>query len=103
MPRNFYKRSSLIIFALWVWVPNPALACAQSSPTTQSNLEQAKVLYDQGMVALHKADLVAARSAFEKVVRLAPRNADAHNSLGWILLNQGAIEDRKSTRLNSSH
>src|SRR6266404_1980222 len=46
-------------------------------------------LYQQGLRSLQKGDLAAARAAFEKVVQLAPNAAEAHNSLGWVLLKTG--------------
>jgi len=52
---------------------------------------QAEALYAQGMQALQHGDLSAAETAFEKVLRLAPGSAEAHNSLGWVLLAQGKI------------
>src|SRR5258708_19265749 len=53
---------------------------------------EAEVIYAQGMQALQQGDLLAAQTAFEKVLRLAPGSAEAHNSLGWVLLAQEKID-----------
>ncbi len=46
-------------------------------------------LYAKGMAKLQAGDLAGARTIFEDVVRLAPSSAEAHNSLGFVLLTQG--------------
>ena len=53
---------------------------------------QVQRIYRQGMAALERRDLAAARAAFEKVVRLAPKSPEGHNSLGWVLLAQGEAQ-----------
>src|ERR1700704_6088696 len=45
----------------------------------------ADALYKQGLRSVQKGDLVGARTAFEKVVRLEPNSPEGHNSLGWVL------------------
>ena len=50
-------------------------------------------LYKQGIRSLQGGDLAAARSAFEKVVRLAPNAPEGHNSLGWVLMKTGKLEE----------
>src|ERR1700752_1237774 len=53
--------------------------------------EQAESIYAQGMQALQHGDLFGAQAAFERVLRLAPSSAEAHNSLGWVLLAEEKI------------
>jgi protein O-GlcNAc transferase len=50
-------------------------------------------LYQQGIRSLQKGDLAAARAAFERVVRLAPNAPEGHNSLGWVLLKTGNLDE----------
>src|SRR5439155_16833487 len=45
--------------------------------------------YQKGVAALTRGDLASARTAFEKIVKVAPNIPEAHNSLGWVLLTQG--------------
>jgi len=40
---------------------------------------------------MRRGDLPAARDAFKKAVKLNPRNADAQNMLGQVLLQEGDI------------
>src|ERR1041385_5407504 len=60
---------------------------ASSAPSAD-----ASVTYKQGITALKKGDLDGAHNAFEKVLRLNPRNAEAHDLLGWVLLTQGQTD-----------
>jgi len=50
-------------------------------------------LYKQGVRSLQQGDLAAARAAFEKVVRLAPHVPEGHNSLGWVLMTTGKLDE----------
>src|ERR1700723_2075349 len=52
----------------------------------------AAAAYQSGRMAMEKGDLRAARSAFEKAVRLNPGSADAQNMLGQVLLGQGDVD-----------
>jgi len=64
---------------------------AQTRATGPSNeQDRAKSLYSQGMRDLQKGDLGSAHKVFEKLVRLVPTSPEAHNSFGWVLLQQGA-------------
>ena len=38
---------------------------------------------------MKRGDWSRLRAAFEQMVKLAPGNADGHNSLGWVLSSQG--------------
>src|ERR1700719_3191045 len=69
-----------------------SLIWGQSSARPRSAEAGPKGLYSQGMAALEKGDLNGARESFEKVIRLAPSSPEAHNSLGWVLLQQGETD-----------
>ena len=79
-------RSLLIAIAL------PAIA---QNAISQKKTDKPAVdaLYQQGIRSLQKGDLAAARAAFEKVVRLAPNAPEGHNSLGWVLLKTGNLDE----------
>ena len=49
--------------------------------------------YQNGVAALKRGDLASARTAFEKIIKLAPQIPEAHNSLGWVLLTQGDTDN----------
>ena len=66
---------------------------AQSGVPQRKAAPQADTSYQQGMKDVQRGDLSGARTAFEQAVKLAPNSAEAHNSLGWVLLSQGHIED----------
>jgi len=68
------------------------VGCAQRGPEEASRLRRSKRFYAQGMQALQRGDLPAAETAFNKVLRLAPSSAEAHNSLGWVLQAEEKIE-----------
>src|SRR5882762_768544 len=60
--------------------------------------------YAAGVAALKQQDLATAREKFEEAARLAPESAEAHNSLGYVLLLSGDTEAairelRSATRL----
>lgn len=66
---------------------------AQLGVAQKKAVPQADSIYQQGMKDVQRGDLQGARTAFEQAVKLAPNSAEAHNSLGWVLLSQGHIED----------
>src|SRR6266702_7366129 len=68
------------------------MRAAQSGSAKTDAPSRASATYQLGMSALQKGDLVSARADFEKVVRLAPKSPEGHNSLGWVLLAQGEID-----------
>src|ERR1700761_6624608 len=69
------------------------LSAAQSAGTAKADAAtQANAIYVRGMSALQSGDLQAAGEAFEQVLRLVPNSADAHNSLGWVLLAQSRMD-----------
>src|SRR6266849_4964308 len=71
----------------------PAKGAAQSAGSAKADAaSRASVTYQHGMSALQKGDLASARADFEKVLRLAPKSPEGHNSLGWVLLAQGEID-----------
>ena len=80
-------------FAFLLWAPCVFLAPAQDpSSKTSDPVAQAKSVYSQGIQALQQGDLDSAQAAFEKVVRLAPKIPEGHNSLGWVLLARDQVE-----------
>ncbi|PYU05903.1 MAG: hypothetical protein DMG33_09625, partial [Acidobacteria bacterium] len=94
------RRAPFVLLLLF----SPLLAAAQSGVDAKVST-QAAGLYSEGMQALQRGDLISARSSFEKVVRLAPRSPEGHNSLGWVLLAEGEIDSaisqfRTALRLN---
>ena len=46
----------------------------------------------EGIAAIQAGNLDAAREHFEKLIKLAPRNAEGHNFLGWVLYSQGQVD-----------
>ncbi len=68
-----------------------ALPAISQNAISQKKTDKPAVdaLYNQGVRSLQKGDLVAARAAFDKVVRLAPNAPEGHNSLGWVLMTTG--------------
>src|SRR6267378_7229552 len=58
------------------------------SANPRGTVDKVAFLNREGMAAMQRGDLASARVTFEKVVRLAPRNPEGHNSLGWVLLSQ---------------
>src|SRR5229473_7262407 len=86
----FFRICAALLFFFGAGV---AISAAQSAaPAKTDAASRATAAYAQGMSALQKGDLVSARADFEKVVRLAPKSPEGHNSLGWVLLAQGEID-----------
>ena len=83
--RNFNQalQRFAVFAAALIWFAFPLLAQPQPAHS------QADTLYRQGLAAVKRGDLAQARAAFEQVVKLAPSNAEGHNSLGWVLFSQG--------------
>src|SRR5437899_12896119 len=82
---------SACLTALWILSTSGSLIWGQTSPR-EAPADRAQAIYSQGMGALQKGDLNSARASFEKVVRLAPSSPEAHNSLGWVLMEQAQID-----------
>src|SRR5262249_13793392 len=72
-----------------VCVVSAALAQQAQHPRPAQVPAQTEEIYAQGLSALKEGNLPAAKIAFEKVVKAAPNSAEAHNSLGWVLLAAG--------------
>src|SRR6266704_6091033 len=85
--RNFF----LIAICLTMLCADFASSQAPGNPSEQAQA-RAEALYAEGMSALRKQDLAGAQAAFEKLIRVAPKSPEAHNSLGWVLLNQGQVD-----------
>jgi len=78
---------ALFLFSLAAFGTPAVLSAAQKSKPPA----QVEEIYAQGMQALQRGDLPAAETAFNKVLRLAPSSAEAHNSLGWALQAEGKL------------
>src|ERR1700751_611039 len=77
---------ALLFLACFVAVaaPQTKAATPQAKPTAPADAE-----YQKGLSLLKAGDIAGASRAFERTVQLAPKSAEAHNSLGWILFSQG--------------
>lgn len=67
--------------------------CLQRLASATSTPETASALYDQGVFALNKGDLKAARSLFERALRLNPRDPHLFYSMAVTLLQSGQIDE----------
>ena len=67
--------------------------CLQRLASTTSAPETASSLYDQGVFALNKGDLKAARSLFERALRLNPNDPHLFYSMAVTLLQSGLIDE----------
>src|SRR5258705_3803019 len=86
-PRSFSTGVGALVFLL-ASAPIP-LAFSQKATSPKTPAPQADASYQQGMAAINRGNLQSARAAFEQAVKLAPESPEAHNSLGWVLLQQG--------------
>src|SRR5262249_27079412 len=92
-PAILARMSRPIVFFLFV-LPCFAVSDGQTRQgSSAGNTSAINTAYQQGLSAIQAGDLGAARGQFEKVIRLAPRSPEAHNSLGWVLFSQGELED----------
>jgi len=64
----------------------PLLVSAQSHPSANSSTNGKS--FSEGSAALQRGDFVAAQASFEAAVRQNPRDAQARNALGFVLLSQ---------------
>jgi tetratricopeptide (TPR) repeat protein len=67
--------------------------CLQRLASTTSAPETASSLYDQGVFALNKGDLKAARSLFERALRLNPNDPHLFYSMAVTLLQSGLVDE----------
>jgi TolA-binding protein len=63
-----------------------AASNARAAQQQTSADQRANESYAAGIEALKEKDLATARAKFEQTVKLLPSNAEAHNSLGYVLL-----------------
>src|SRR3977135_766479 len=72
-----------------------ALPAISQNAISQKKMDKPAVdaLYTQGVRSLQKGDLAAARAAFEKVVRLGPNAPEGPNSVGWVILKTGNLDE----------
>src|ERR1022692_4182516 len=85
MTTRVVRFSSLLVVAL-------VCRMVTASPQTKPPGSAASTAYQSGLAAMSRGDLPAARDVFEKIVKLSPRNADAQNMLGQVLLQQGDVD-----------
>src|ERR1022692_530188 len=85
MTTRISRSSSLLVVAL---VCRLVTASPQATPLGGA----ASAAYQSGLAAMSRGDLPAARNAFEKAVKVNPRNADAQNMLGQVLLQLGDVD-----------
>ena len=67
--------------------------CHQRLASATSTPETASTLYDQGVFALNKGDLKAARSLFERALELNPRDPHLFYSMAVTLLQSGQVDE----------
>jgi tetratricopeptide (TPR) repeat protein len=81
--------------------PAPATpqAPAQAAPASEEAVIASTKAYNEGLAALKKDDLVGARSSFERVVALAPKDALAQMFLGYVRFKQSQLDDALSALL----
>jgi Tfp pilus assembly protein PilF len=81
---------------LWLLVPvlaGTVLFRFAGGAKAQNPTGKIDATYQNGVSALKRGDLASARTAFEKIIKLAPQIPEAHNSLGWVLLTQGETDN----------
>ena len=68
--------------------------CSGASLTAQENpsAAEANQVYAQGVEALKQGDFPSAKEKFSEAAKLAPSSAEAHNSLGFVLLLTNDLE-----------
>src|SRR5882672_1390323 len=66
--------------------------CLVAKPTQTQRDAAAKESYEAGIAALKQQDLATARKKFEEAAQMVPQSAEAHNSLGYVLLLTGDVD-----------
>jgi len=69
-----------------------ALAAGASQAQNTSTPDRVRAAYQRGVASAQRGDLAGARRAFEQAIRLSPRTAELHASLGQVLLQQGEVD-----------
>ncbi|HEY6305543.1 MAG TPA: tetratricopeptide repeat protein [Candidatus Angelobacter sp.] len=64
---------------------------AKQSPNAETRSDPAKAYLDRGLALFHKGDKDGAIAAYRAAIRLSPSYAEAHNSLGVALSEQGQL------------
>ena len=86
LPNACARRLWILPFALAVAAI--LVVMAQTPPRLPARNDQ----YQRGVRAWESGDLKAARSAFAAAVRANPRDAEAQNAFGQVLLEQGELD-----------
>lgn len=76
------ERAALLLAALAV--PVPPTFCYAQTPARTAARQAAASAVDEGVAALDRGDLAAARAAFNKALAANPKDADAHKYLGLL-------------------
>ncbi|MBV8857515.1 MAG: tetratricopeptide repeat protein [Acidobacteria bacterium] len=92
------RRAALLLAALAA--PAPTALCRAQTPTRPARQQGARAAsasaasaaVDEGVAALDRGDLDAARAAFDKALALNPRDADAHRYLGLLADRAGDLQ-----------
>src|SRR3981081_1184064 len=84
-----FSGPAALVFAVLMALGPQALSAAQSARVPAA----AKALYAEGMQELQRGNLQAAHTAFQKVVKMTPNSAEAHNSLGWVWLAEEQVAE----------
>lgn len=77
----------------WVCEWTAGRAQTRTRPSTQGARGAASAAVAEGVAALERGDLEAARTSFDKALGLNPREAEAHKYLGLIADRAGDLED----------
>ncbi len=64
----------------------------QTAPSKRNSASPSEGDLSEGMNQLRQHNLDAAQASFEKVLKVSPSNAAAHNLLGWVLLAKGQLD-----------
>lgn len=90
------RRAVLLLAALaapaWVGEWSVGRAQTRTRPSTQGARDAASAAVAEGVAALERNDLEAARASFNKALGLNPREAEAHKYLGLIADRAGDLE-----------
>src|SRR5690242_19699908 len=90
-PEFMLAVSRAILKNMFAILISAALLYGQSARSASS-----RSLYRKGVAQLQAGDLKGAEITFEKLVRSYPDNADAQNSLGWVLFTEDKLDQAVS-------
>jgi Tfp pilus assembly protein PilF len=94
--RKFKLHRYLVILAIWTGLQISLAPCSAQSvvlPTKQTRAEQATQLVADGVAALEKNDVTAARSYFQQALAAEPGHVMAHTYLGILADRSGDLPE----------